>query len=71
MFINKQPENAQLARTMGLCIIMIANLFLVQVNSSNYDNAFKSMKYLIKDKVMWAVIIGTIARSFVNALYTS
>ncbi len=69
MFINQQPENAQLARTMGLSIIMIANLFLVQVNSSNYDNAFKSMKYLIKDKVMWAVIIGTVA-GLLLMLYT-
>jgi len=61
MLIKKNPEEAQLARTMGLCIIMIANLFLVQVNSSNYDNMFKSIKYLIKDKVMWIVVIGTIA----------
>lgn len=69
MFVNQQPENAQLARTMGLSIIMIANLFLVQVNSSNYDNALKSMKYLIKDKVMWAVIIGTVA-GLLLMLYT-
>lgn len=69
MFIKQQPENAQLARTMGLCIIMIANLFLVQVNSSNYDYAFKSMKYLIKDKVMWAIIIGTVA-GLLLMLYT-
>ena len=69
IFINQQPENPQLARTMGLSIIMIANLFLVQVNSSNYDNAFKSMKYLIKDKVMWAVIIGTVA-GLLLMLYT-
>lgn len=54
---------------MGLSIIMIANLFLVQVNSSNYDNAFKTMKYLIKDKVMWAVIIGTVA-GLLLMLYT-
>ena len=69
MFINQQPENAQLARTMGLCIIMIANLFLVQVNSSNYDNAYKSMKYLIKDKVMWVVMVGTVA-GLLLMLYT-
>jgi len=69
MLIKQQPENPQLARTMGLSIIMIANLFLVQVNSSNYDNAFKTMKYLIKDKVMWAVIIGTVA-GLLLMLYT-
>lgn len=69
MFIRQQPENARLARTMGLSIIMIANLFLVQVNSSNYDNVFKSIKYLIKDKVMWAVMIGTVA-GLLFMLYT-
>ncbi len=52
--------NAAVARTMGLAIIMLANLFLVQVNSSNKDFAIVSFKYLIRDKVMWAVNIGTI-----------
>ena len=54
------PSNAPLARSMGLIIIMISNLFLVQVNSSDYDFAFVSAKRLIKDKVMWIVNIGTI-----------
>lgn len=69
IMLNKTPENAPLARTMGLSIIIIANLFLVQVNSSNYDYAFNSMKRLIKDKVMWAVLIGTIA-GLLLILYT-
>lgn len=58
--VKQSNGNAQLARTMGLSIIMIANIFLVQVNSSNYEYAFRSMKYLIKDKVMWSVVFGTI-----------
>ena len=55
-----QPAKAMLARTMGLSIIMISNFFLVQVNSSNRDFAWKSMIYLAKDKVMWVVNIVTI-----------
>jgi len=59
--LKQNPENAELARTMGLAIIMFANLFLVQVNSSNVDYAFQSLIRLIKDKVMWIVNLGTIA----------
>lgn len=59
IFLRNNPENPPLARTMGLSIIMIANLFLVQVNSSNYDYTFTSMFRLARDKIMWAVVIGT------------
>lgn len=52
--------NAELARTMGLSVIMLSSLFLVQVNSSNTDFVFNSFIRLIKDKVMWIVNIGTI-----------
>lgn len=55
------PANAPAARSMGLAIIMLANLFLVQVNSSNRDFAVRSMLRLAKDKVMWAVNLGTLA----------
>lgn len=51
--------NAPAARAMGLAVIIFANLFLVAVNSSDRDPALHSMKRLIKDKVMWAVGIGT------------
>lgn len=57
--LNQAPDNAPVARSMGLCVIMIANLFLVQVNSSNIDSIFKSASLLIKDKLMWAVNIIT------------
>lgn len=55
------PDNAETARAMGLAIIMLANLFLVQVNSSDHDFAIHSLLRLAKDKVMWAVNIGTLA----------
>ena len=68
-YILLKQENAQLARSMGLSIIMISNLFLVQVNSSNYEYAYKTMKYLIKDKVMWIANFGTII-GLLLVLYT-
>ncbi len=55
------PENAPVARAMGLAIIMLSNLFLVQVNSSEHDFALQSIKKLSCDKVMWAVNIFTLA----------
>ncbi len=53
--------NAPVARAMGISILMLANLFLVQVNSSDHDFAFHSAKRLARDKVMWAVNLGTLA----------
>lgn len=58
--LHQNPEDAALARTMGLAIIFFANMFLVQVNSSNYDYAVKSFAKLAKDKVMGAANIGTL-----------
>ena len=68
-FLNQSPNNAPLARAMGLTIILLANVLLVQVNSSDSDFAIKSFKRLIKDKVMWSVSLGTIAGLLV-ILYT-
>ncbi|RPF47931.1 Ca2+-transporting ATPase [Hydrogenoanaerobacterium saccharovorans] len=59
VFLKQSSGNAPLARTMGLTIIILANLFLVQVNSSNCDFALQSLFQLAKDKVMWAVNIVT------------
>lgn len=69
IFLQHNPEDAALARTMGLSIIMIANLFLVQVNSSDHDFAVQSMMRLAKDKVMWGVSLGTVA-GLLLILYT-
>ena len=68
-FLQQNPGNAPLARTMGLSIVMLANLFLVLVNSSNYDFVFQSIRRLANDKVMWAILIGTISGLFL-ILYT-
>ena len=54
------PDNAPAARAMGLAIIMLANLFLVQVNSSDHDFAYRSVRRLSKDPVMWAINLGTL-----------
>jgi Ca2+-transporting ATPase len=59
-FLNKSPDNAPIARAMGLTIILLANVLLVQVNSSDSEFAFRSFIRLIKDKVMWAVSLGTV-----------
>lgn len=67
--LSQNPDNAVLARTAGLAIIILANLFLVQVNSSDRNFVFQSIKHLAKDKVMWAVNVGTIAGILV-ILYT-
>lgn len=61
--------NAPIARAMGLVIIILSNLFLVQVNSSECDFAFRSIARLTKDKVTWAVNIGTVV-GLIAILYT-
>jgi len=65
----QNPDNASVARSMGLAIIMLANLFLVQVNSSETDFAIVSFKQLVKDKVMWAINIITVS-GLLLILYT-
>lgn len=69
VMLDNNPNHAPVARAMGLAVIMLSNLFLVQVNSSDHDFAFTSFRHLIKDKVMWAVNIGTIA-GLLFILYT-
>jgi Ca2+-transporting ATPase len=59
--LSKGSECASTARSMGLTIIMLGNLFLVQVNSSNNDYVYQSFGRLLSDKVMWAANLGTIA----------
>lgn len=51
-YILMSANNSALARTMALLIIMIGNIFLVQVNSSSYDYAFESIEKLFKDKLL-------------------
>jgi Ca2+-transporting ATPase len=63
------PENAPIARAMGLAVIMLANLLLVQVNSARSATVFSSVKLLAKDRVMWLVNFGTLA-GLMLILYT-
>lgn len=67
--ISHNSVNAPTARAMGLSIIMISNIFLVQVNSSNSDFVVLSFFRLIKDKVMWYINLGTIL-GLIIILYT-
>ncbi len=68
-FEPNNPGNAPVARTMSLVIIMLANLFLVQVNSSETESVIYSLKLLFKDKVMWAINLGTLT-AIVVIIYT-
>lgn len=55
-----QGDSAELARTMGLSILFLSNLFLVWVVGSQNDFAITLLKTLRRDKVMWAASAGTI-----------
>jgi Ca2+-transporting ATPase len=68
-FLQQNPGNALLARTMGLSVVVLANLFLVLVNSSAYRFIYQSIRYLAKDRVMWAILIATVA-GLLLILYT-
>ncbi|MFT9057199.1 MAG: cation-translocating P-type ATPase, partial [Ethanoligenens sp.] len=54
-------HHAPTARAMGLAILFISNMLLVQVNSSDRDAVFVTAKRLMRDRVMWATMVGTIA----------
>lgn len=58
--LSKFPEEIGIARSMGLVVIVISNIFLVLVNSSTNDFVYKSLNYMKKDIIMWIVILGTI-----------
>lgn len=53
-------DDATLARTIGIAIIILANMFLVVVNSSKTTSALQSIKMLEKDRVFWAITAATI-----------
>lgn len=59
-FLEQFPENAALARTMGLTIMFISNILLVHVNSSESEFAIRSILRLRRDKVVAAVNISII-----------
>ncbi len=55
LYYQNIDNNIYIARSMGLSMIMFANLFLVMVNSSETDYAYTTIKKLINDKIMWLV----------------
>jgi Ca2+-transporting ATPase len=61
--------NAATARSMGLAVLMLANVFLVHANSSDTDSILVSLRRLAKDGVMWAVTLATLA-GLLAILYT-
>ena len=68
-FLEQYPDNAALARTMGLTIMFISNMLLVHVNSSESELAIRSILRLRGDKVIAAVNIGVIL-GLIIMLYT-
>ncbi len=50
--LSKNPLQTELARSFGIAVIIVANIFLVHVNSSETDSIFKNLKKLKKDKIM-------------------
>lgn len=69
IILEQGGENSETARTVGLVILILSNLFLVIVNSSSYSFAYESMKKLIKDKVMW-LVCGISLSTILILLYT-
>lgn len=56
----QNPQNDELARTMGLSVLIFANVFLILVNSSESELAIKTFLSMSKDKVIWGILGSTI-----------
>lgn len=65
----KNGYSAEISRTTALSTIVFANMFLVQVNSSDKELAVLSVRKLAKDKVMWIVNAVLICGSLI-LIYT-
>lgn len=68
-FLKQYPAHPFLARSMGLSVIMLANIFLVQALSSDVDSIIRSMRKTMRDKVMWMVTVATVLALLI-ILYT-
>ncbi|MCL2869864.1 cation-translocating P-type ATPase [Candidatus Saccharibacteria bacterium] len=62
-------SGAVLARTMGFATIVIANIFLVLVNSSEVNSLVKSLQILAKDKILRLILLIMLV-AFVIVIYT-
>ncbi|MBN1045154.1 cation-translocating P-type ATPase, partial [Clostridium botulinum] len=60
IYLMNNPNASEIARSMGLTIIMISNLLLVQVNNSSKEYVYKSFSTIFKDKIMLLILIGTV-----------
>ena len=67
--LSRNPAGAATARSAGLSVLILSNLFLVQVNSSHIDSVLHAVRRLARDRVMWIVTIATPALLLV-LLYT-
>ena len=67
--LTSQPEQPELARSMGLAVIILANLFLILELSSEIDSIFVSDRRLFRDGVMW-VVLGAILVGLALILYS-
>ncbi len=67
--LRKNFMDPSAARSMGLAVILLSNILLVQVNSSDWDYAVISLKRLARDKTMWLVGAGSLAM-LLAILYT-
>ncbi len=53
-------SDSKYARAVAVTVIMLSNLFLVFVNSSEIDSAAHSLTHLARDKVMWITAAATV-----------
>lgn len=58
--LSEFPDEIGIARSMGLVVIVLSNIFLVLVNSSTNEFIYKSLSYMKKDTIMWIVVLGTL-----------
>jgi Ca2+-transporting ATPase len=59
-FLLGNPGNADTARTMGLSILILSNLFLIPVNTSEKESAIKALCQFRKEKGILFVLFITI-----------
>ncbi len=62
-------SDAPLARGMGLGVLLLANIFLILVNSSDTESVFVSVRRLWREKTVRAAVLGIILM-LVLVLYT-
>lgn len=59
-YLFHHPDNGETARTIGLGILIISNLFLLLVNTSEKESGFQSIRRLGKEKGIIYVLSATV-----------